>query len=64
MAAIRSATASAWVALWMAAPGEAHRLIAGVLLVLATLTVLPVLALVMREWMQGRLPARSNAAIA
>ncbi|MBB1491383.1 tellurium resistance protein [Paracoccus sp. MC1854] len=59
-----SATAAAWVALWMAAPGEAHRLIAGVLLVLATLTVLPVLALVLREWMQGRLPARSNAAIA
>lgn len=59
-----AATASAWVALWMVAPGEMHRLIAGVLLVAATLTALPVLALVLREWMQGRLPVRSNAAIA
>jgi len=59
-----AATASAWVALWMAAPTEPHRLIAGVLLVASTLTAVPVLALVMREWAQGRLPVRSNAAIA
>ena len=56
--------AAAWVALWMATPTEPHRLIAGALLVVATLAVLPVLVLVLREWMQGRLPARSNAAIA
>jgi tellurite resistance protein len=59
-----ASTASAWVVLWMTAPTEAHRLIGGVLLVAATLTTAPVLVLVMREWARGRLPARSNAAIA
>lgn len=59
-----AASAAAWVALWLAAPGETNRLIAGVLLVGATLAALPVLVLVLRDWARGRLPARSNAAIA
>ena len=57
-------TASAWVALWTAQPTEPHRVIAGLLLALAALVVLPVFVMVLREWMQNRLPARSNAAIA
>lgn len=59
-----SATAAAWVALWMAIPAEPHRLIAGVLLVAATLVALPVLVLVLNDWLRGRLAVRSNAAIA
>lgn len=59
-----AATATAWAALWGAQPSEPHRIVAGVLLVLATLGVVPVFALVLREWMQNRLPVTSNAAIA
>lgn len=59
-----AATASAWVALWAVQPTEPHRIIAGLLLALATLVVLPVFVMVLREWMRNRLPARSNAAIA
>lgn len=59
-----AASASAWAALWAAQPTEPHRIIAGLLLALAALVVLPVLVMVLREWMRNRLPARSNAAIA
>lgn len=59
-----AATASAWTGLWTAVPSEPHRIIAGLLLAAATLAVLPVFGMVLREWMRNRLPARSNAAIA
>lgn len=59
-----AATAAAWVALWRAVPGDAHRLIAGGLLVAATLVVLPVLVAILRDWARGRLPVKTNAAIA
>ncbi|HHY01804.1 MAG TPA: hypothetical protein GX686_02910, partial [Paracoccus sp.] len=57
-------TAGLWVALWQLHPSELHRLIAGVTLVAATLVVIPILALVLRAWAQGRLPVKTNAAIA
>ena len=59
-----AATAAAWVGLWTAAPSEPNRIIAGALLVGATLVVVPILLLVLRAWAQGRLPVRTNAAIA
>ena len=59
-----AATAAAWVALWRAVPGDAHRLIAGGLLVAATLVVLPILVAILRDWARGRLPVKTNAAIA
>ena len=43
---------------------ESHRLVAGGTLVVATLVVLPILFLVLKAWAQGRLAARTNAAIA
>ncbi|WP_167626683.1 tellurium resistance protein [Paracoccus luteus] len=59
-----AATAGAWVALWRAVPTDAHRLIAGGLLVAATLVVVPLLVVILRDWARGRLPVRTNAAIA
>lgn len=59
-----AATAGLWVALWQLHPSELHRLIAGVTLVAATLVVIPILALVLKAWAQGRLPVKTNAAIA
>ena len=59
-----ASTAWAWVLLWRAAPSELHRLLAGLLLVAATLIVVPLLALIWRDWMRGRLAIRTNAAIA
>lgn len=59
-----AATAGAWVVLWTAEPTELHRMVAGVLLVAATLTTVPVLGLVLRDWTRGQLQVRSNAAIA
>ncbi|HRO16057.1 MAG TPA: tellurium resistance protein, partial [Paracoccus sp. (in: a-proteobacteria)] len=59
-----AATAGVWVALWHAAPSEPARLIAGTLLAGTTLVVIPVLALVLRDWARGRLPVKTNAAIA
>lgn len=59
-----AATAGAWVALWRIDPTEPHRLISGALLVAATLVVVPVLALIWRDWARGRLAVKTNAAIA
>jgi len=59
-----AATAGLWVTLWQSQPSEPHRLIAGVVLVIATLVTIPILALVLRAWAQGRLPVKTNAAIA
>ena len=59
-----AATAGLWVTLWQVQPTELHRLIAGVVLVIATLVTVPILALVLKAWAQGRLPVRTNAAIA
>lgn len=59
-----AATAGLWVTLWHAVPTESHRLVAGGTLVVATLVVLPILFLVLKAWAQGRLAARTNAAIA
>lgn len=52
------------VVLWHANPSEITRLIAGLLLIAATLIVLPLLALIWRDWARGRLAVRTNAAIA
>lgn len=59
-----AATAGAWVTLWRTQPTEPHRLIAGALLVAATLVVIPTLALIWRDWARGRLAVKTNAAIA
>lgn len=59
-----AAIAGLWVTLWRDQPTELHRIIAGALLVAATLIVLPILFLVLKSWAQGRLPVRTNAAIA
>ena len=59
-----AATAGAWVTLWRVTGDEPHRLLAGLLLAAATLVVLPVLALVWRDWARGRLPVRTHAATA
>jgi len=59
-----AATAGLWVTLWQVQPSELHRLIAGVVLVVATLVAVPILALVLKAWAQGRLPVKTNAAIA
>lgn len=56
--------AKAWVMVWRLSGGEPVRLAAGTLLAAATLLVVPVLFLVLRDWARGRLPARSNAAVA
>ena len=59
-----AATAGVWAALWRVQPTETHRLIAGLMLVAATLIVIPIAALILRMWAQGRLAVRTNAAIA
>ncbi|WP_299359681.1 tellurium resistance protein [uncultured Paracoccus sp.] len=59
-----AATAGLWMTLWQIQPTEAHRLIAGALLVGATLMVIPILTLILRDWARGRLPVKTNAAIA
>lgn len=59
-----AATAGLWVALWQVQPSETHRLIAGAVLILATLVVIPILALILKAWAQGRLPVKTNSAIA
>lgn len=59
-----AATAGAWVTLWRVTGDEPHRLIAGLLLAAATLVVLPILALVWRDWARGRLPVQTHAATA
>lgn len=57
-------TALAWVMLWQTTASEPVRLIAGLTLAAASLVVLPLLALIWRDWAQGRLAFRTNAAIA
>lgn len=59
-----AASAGLWTVLaGMAGAGPA-RVVAAVLVAVATLVVLPVAFLIWRGWAQGRLPARTNAAIA
>lgn len=57
-----AASAGLWLALAGAAPGWA--LPARLLLVLASLVVVPILFLVWKSWAQGRLAVKTNAAIA
>ena len=58
-----AAMAGAWIALAQdGVPGA--RIVAGLLLVAATLVNLPILFLVLRDWARGRLATRTNAAIA
>lgn len=58
-----SATAGAWIALALAGvPGA--RIVAGMLLVAATLVIPPILFLILRDWARGRLAVKTNAAIA
>lgn len=59
-----AATAGLWVGLWRVMGSEGVRLIAGMTLVGATLLIVPVLALILRDWARGRLPVKTNAAIA
>ena len=59
-----STTAGLWVVL--AAQGGAGwvRLVAALILVLASLAIPPILFLILRDWARGRLPVKTNAAIA
>ncbi|WP_303361583.1 tellurium resistance protein [Paracoccus sp. (in: a-proteobacteria)] len=58
-----SASAGAWLALTQGGlPGA--RIVAGLLLLAATLAISPILFLILRDWARGRLAVKTNAAIA
>lgn len=59
-----AATAGLWVGLWGATQTEAVRLTAGFLLIGATFVVIVILFRIWRDWANGRLAVKSNAAIA
>lgn len=59
-----AATAGLWVQLWRTTGGDGARVVAGLLLVAATLVVLPIAFRILRDWANGRLPVKTNAAIA
>ena len=59
-----AASADLFWTLYAATPSEALRIIAGVVLVAATLIVIPLTFLILRDWARGRLAVKTNAATA
>lgn len=59
-----AAVAGALLGLWAQAPSEPLRLIAGLVLIAATLIIVPLFFAVWRRWAQGDLAVKTNAAIA
>lgn len=59
-----AASADLFWTLYAATPSEALRIIAGVVLVAATLIVIPLTFLILRDWARGRLAVKTNAASA
>ena len=57
-------TTGLWLALAAVSGGAFDRAIAAALLITATLTIPPILFLVLRDWARGRLAVKTNAAIA
>lgn len=59
-----AATSGLFWTLYYAAPSDGLRILAGVILIAATLAIVPTVFLVMRDWARGRLAVKTNAAIA
>lgn len=59
-----AASAGLFWTLYTATPSEGLRIIAGLVLVVATLIVVPITFLILRDWARGRLAVKTNAAIA
>ncbi|MBA4490210.1 tellurium resistance protein [Paracoccus sp. S1E-3] len=59
-----AASADLFWTLYAAIPSEGLRILSGMLLVSATLTVIPLTFLILRDWARGRLAVRTNAAVA
>ena len=59
-----AASAGLFWTLYGAAPSEPLRLVAGLVLILATLSVIPITFLILRDWARGRLAVKTNAATA
>lgn len=59
-----AASADLFWTLYAAQPSEALRALAGLALVAATLIVVPLVFLILRDWVRGRLAVKTNAATA